>query len=87
MDAEGNVIPALAETYETSDDGLVWTFKLRDANWANGDPITANDFVYAWQQANIKPTAEYNYLFTQDGSSVVNAKAVQAGEVDTSDWE
>lgn len=85
VDADGKVIPALAETHEVSDDQLTWTFKLRDAKWSNGDPVTAHDFVYAWQQANTNPDSEYSYLFTTDGASVLNAAAVQAGEKDKSE--
>ena len=41
--------PAVAESWETSDDGLTWTFHLRDdARWSNGDPVTADDFVYRY---------------------------------------
>lgn len=43
--------PAMAEDWDVSDDGTIYTFHLReDANWSNGDPVTAEDFVYAWQQ-------------------------------------
>src|SRR5690625_7598840 len=42
--------PGVAEDWEISDDGLTYTFQLRvDANWSNGDPVDAEDFVYAWQ--------------------------------------
>jgi len=43
--------PAAAERWETSADGLTWTFHLRhDARWSNGDPVTAQDFVYAYRR-------------------------------------
>lgn len=43
--------PAMAEDWDISDDEKTYTFHLReDANWSNGDPVTAEDFVYAWQQ-------------------------------------
>ncbi|WP_449355040.1 peptide ABC transporter substrate-binding protein [Virgibacillus natechei] len=43
--------PAMASDWDVSDDGTVYTFHLReDANWSNGDPVTAEDFVFAWQQ-------------------------------------
>lgn len=45
IDEAGAVINELCESYET--DGLNWTFKLIDAQWSDGQPITANDFVYA----------------------------------------
>ena len=40
-------IPALAERWEPNADNSEFTFHLRDAKWSNGDPITANDFVYS----------------------------------------
>ena len=57
--------PATAESWECSDDGLIWTFKLRkDAKWSNGDPVTAGDFVYAWRRALMPDTAaDYSDLF------------------------
>lgn len=45
--ADGQVIPAMAESWTTSDDGLIWTFNLRDTTWSDGTPLTAEDFVYA----------------------------------------
>lgn len=39
--------PGMAESWETNADASVWTFKLRDAKWTNGDPVTAHDFVYS----------------------------------------
>lgn len=47
-DAEGNIVPAMAESWEISEDGLTYTFHLRDANWSDGKPVTAQDFLYAW---------------------------------------
>lgn len=85
VDKDGNVIPALASEHTVSDDGKTWTFTLREAQWQNGEAVTANDFVYAWQEANTNPDAIYNYLFTDDGASVVNAEKVQSGAVDKSE--
>lgn len=43
--------PGVATNWSVSDDGLVWTFDLReDAKWADGSPLTAHDFVYSWQR-------------------------------------
>ena len=51
MDKEGKVVPSLAQKYEVSDDGLTWTFHLRDGlKWSDGSDFTANDFVYSWQR-------------------------------------
>ena len=46
MDADGAAVPALAETYDISEDGKTYTFHLRDAKWSNGDAVTAADFVF-----------------------------------------
>ncbi len=44
-------VPGVAESWTVSDDGLVYTFKLRkNAKWSNGDPVTAHDFHYAWRR-------------------------------------
>lgn len=49
-DPDGNIIPGAAESWE-SNDNKTWIFHLRkDAKWSNGDPVTAHDFVYAWQR-------------------------------------
>ena len=51
VDKDGKVAPSLAEKYEVSDDGLTWTFHLRDGlKWSDGSDLTANDFVYSWQR-------------------------------------
>lgn len=50
--ADGKAIPGMAESFTTSADGLVWTFKLRDAVWSDGVPVTAGDFVFAFQRIN-----------------------------------
>ena len=76
MDKDGNVVPALAESYELSEDGLTYTFNLRDAEWSNGEPVTANDFVFAWNYTITNPKSEYAYLFTKDGACVKNADEI-----------
>lgn len=48
LDASGKVIPGVAERWQVSSDGKVYTFNLRrNARWSNGEPVTAADFVYA----------------------------------------
>lgn len=47
----GVPVEAAAESYEISDDLLTYTFNLRDSKWSNGDPVTANDFAFAWKWA------------------------------------
>lgn len=75
----GKVAPGLAKSLKTSADGKTYTFTLRDAKWSNGDKITAQDFVYSWQQTITPATkSEYAYLF--DG--VKNANEINAGKMD-----
>ncbi len=51
IDQEGKIAPGQAETWETSEDGLTWTFHLRDGlKWSDGSDLTANDFVYSWKR-------------------------------------
>ena len=51
FDKDLNPVPSLAEALpEISADGLTYTFKLRDAKYSNGDPIVADDLVYAWKR-------------------------------------
>jgi oligopeptide transport system substrate-binding protein len=50
LDENGKVEMALAEKVSISEDGLVYTFFLRDAVWSDGNPITAHDFSYAWKK-------------------------------------
>lgn len=86
MDEEGAPIEALAESYEISEDGLNYTFNIReDASWSNGEPVTAQDFVFAWQRA-VDPAvaSEYSYLLSDIGQ-IVNAAEIIAGEKDTSE--
>ena len=63
---------------EKSDDGKTWTIKLRDdAKWSNGDPVTAHDFVYAWQRTVDPDTAaEYAYMF----ENIENASEITSGK-------
>ena len=79
MDAEGAAIPAIAEDWDISEDGLTYTFHLRDAKWANGDPVTANDFVFAWR-LGVETNEEYGYMFGDGVGNVKNADAIMAGE-------
>lgn len=51
IDQDGQIAPGQAETWETSEDGLTWTFHLRDGlKWSDGTDLTANDFVYSWKR-------------------------------------
>lgn len=79
VDADGNPILAMAESAEKSEDGLTYTFKLKDAKWSNGTAVTANDFVFAWRRlADPKTASEYAFMASIAGFK--NADAVLAGE-------
>ena len=85
MDADGAAIPALAETYDISEDGKTYTFHLRDAKWSNGDAVTAADFVFGWHRAVDPATAsEYSYMLSDIGQ-IVNAAEIIAGEKPVTD--
>ncbi len=65
-EVNGEMQPAMAESYEMSDDGLVYTFTLRDTLWSNGEPVTAYDFEYAWARVLDPETAsEYSWIFDE----------------------
>ena len=79
-DAEGQLQPALAENTEVSEDGLTYTFTLRDGlKWSDGTDLTAKDFEYSWKRAAAPETgADYGYMFdaiakTEDGALDVTA--------------
>jgi oligopeptide transport system substrate-binding protein len=77
IDKNGNLIADMAQDMpKISDDKKVYTFTIRkDAKWSNGDPVTANDFVYAWQQMVSKDIAgEYSFLFS--ATAIKNAKEI-----------
>jgi oligopeptide transport system substrate-binding protein len=63
LDAEGRVVAAAAASWTVSPDGLVYTFKIRsDAKWSNGDPVTAEDFVWSWRRV-VDPATGSKYAF------------------------
>lgn len=63
-DANGQVVPNFAESYELSEDGLTYTFTLKkDLKWSDGSALTAADFVYSWKRAAATETAaDYSYM-------------------------
>jgi len=73
------VVPGVAERWETSPDGLTYTFYLRkNAKWSNGDPVTAHDFVYSWNRF-LHPllASEYAYMLYY----IKNAKDFNMGKI------
>lgn len=65
LDKDGLVVPGQAEKYTVSDDGLTYTFTLRDdLKWSDGSKLTAEDFVYSWNRAVSPETAaDYAYMY------------------------
>lgn len=79
FDAEANIVPGAAESWTTSDDGLVWTFRLRaGARWSDGEPVTAHDFVFAFRRLLNPATAASLAYFMYP---LANAEAVNAGRM------
>jgi oligopeptide transport system substrate-binding protein len=72
-------IKALATEHEESEDKVVHTFTLRDAKWSNGEPVTAQDFEYAWKRV-MKDNSPYAFMFVTAG--IKNAEAILNAEKD-----
>jgi oligopeptide transport system substrate-binding protein len=81
IDAAGHIAPGVAQTWtRTAPD--TWVFKLRhDARWSNGQPVTAEDFVYAWRRV-VDPKTGSKYTILVE--FVKNAKAIVEGKMPTS---
>ncbi|UOY93209.1 peptide ABC transporter substrate-binding protein [Ectobacillus sp. JY-23] len=84
LDKDQKPTPGVAESFKKSDDGKTYTFKLRkDAKWSNGDPVTAKDFVFAWQRAvNPETAAEYAYImFDVKNAEKINKKELPVDQL------
>jgi oligopeptide transport system substrate-binding protein len=77
-DASAKPIPGMATSWTTSSDGLTWTFKLREALWSDGTPVTADDFVFAWRRILDPKTAAFYAYFL---FLIKNAQAINAGKM------
>lgn len=78
-DAKAEIVPGAADTWSLSDDGLTYTFKLKPgAKWSNGDPVTANDFVFSYRRIMDPATgAKYaNVLYP-----IKNGEKINKGEL------
>jgi len=76
--AKGEPVPGAAERWETSPDGLTWTFHLRDHQWSDGQPVTAGDFVFAWRRIlDPKTAGDYAYYLYL----IKNGEAVNTGKI------
>jgi oligopeptide transport system substrate-binding protein len=85
LDQDSLPVPAMAEGEpEISEDGLTYTFKIRDAQWSDGTPVTAHDFVYAWQRA-IDPDTGSPYGPYLMAGMVKNATEIGEGKAEVAD--
>lgn len=76
---KGELVPAIAESWDVCEDGTVYTFHLREnARWSNGDPVTAHDFEYTWKRALDPATAS---LYSGLLHYIKGAKAFNEGTV------
>ncbi len=79
----GDLEPGAAESWQISEDGMTYTFNLRrNAQWSNGDPVMADDWVYGLRRS-LDPATLSRYTFIL--SPILNADAVAAGELPTSE--
>jgi len=75
---EAQPIPGMATRWDTSADGLTWTFHLREALWSDGVPVTAEDFVFSWRRLLDPAIAStYSYFLYL----VKNAIAINGGKL------
>jgi oligopeptide transport system substrate-binding protein len=84
VDGAGNTVPGVAESWKQVD-AKTWVFKLRqNAKWSNGDPVTAEDFIYGLRRfVDPKTASEYAATF---GIFFVNGKEIVEGKKPTTDW-
>ena len=76
LDAAARPVPGMAERWETSKDGLTWTFHLRQAQWSDGVAVTAGDFAFAFRRL-VDPATHSRYAANL--WALKNAAAVSAG--------
>lgn len=73
LDKEGNIAPGVAEKWDVSEDGTVYTFHLnKNAKWSNGDQVTAEDFVYSWEKVlrpDVAAPLGSNLFFIKNGAA------------------
>ena len=80
QDASGKVVPGVAESWQSSDN-KTWIFTLRkDARWSNGEPVTADDFVYSWQRL-VDPKTSSPFAWFAGLSGIENADAIAKGSM------
>ena len=79
--ADGTPVNALCASYETNEESTEYVFHIReDANWMNGVPVTADDFVFAWRRL-VDPVTASEYSFMMEVAAVKNATPIIGGEL------
>jgi oligopeptide transport system substrate-binding protein len=83
FDKEFELVPMAAESWEQSEDGLTWTFRLREGLvWSDGEPLTAEDYVFALQRA---ATSGYDFAWYWDfAGGIAGWQEVTEGTADVS---
>ena len=85
-DADGKLVPCLAESYEVSDDGCTYTFHLKEGlKWSDGRPLSAEDFVFAFKRVADPDMGSNGIYLITDNSMVKNAREVNSGELPVSE--
>ena len=84
IDSNGNVAAGMAESWDISEDGRVYTFHLRtNAKWSDGKPLTAHDFEYSWKRVvNPEVAAKYSSMMEM----IKNGKEVNEGKINYNDF-
>lgn len=89
-DQSGELVGGIAEDYTLADDGVTYTFTLRDdAKWSNGEPVTAHDFEYSWKRVldvDLGSTYAYQLYYVKNGEAYNSGEKiiVDGEEVDAS---
>lgn len=80
QDEQGKIVPGVAQSWSSSDN-KTWVFTLRNnARWSNGEPVTAQDFVYSWQRL-VDPKNSSAFAWFAGLSGIENAAAITKGEM------
>ena len=89
-DKDGNLVGGMAKDYTMSEDGLTYTFDLRDdIKWSNGDPVTAHDFEFSWKRVldvNLGSSYAYQLYYLKNGEAY-NTQDKDTDEADKVDLD
>jgi len=82
-DASGSPVPGMAESWVVAEDGLTWTFTLREARWSDGEPVTASDFVFSLRRISDPQTgAQYvSLLFPIEGIAAASRGEISPDQI------